>query len=291
VIALPAAVAFLPFVENLVSSQKGTLWLLLFTATFVALARDRPLSAGLLFGLQALKPQLALVVPVVLLAKRAWRFVAGVAVTVAALVLVSIATGPDLAREYVRFAGGAADYARFGGGYLNRLHGLYGFFTLLAGGPTPAARVATAAATGVVVLLLGRLFRGPLDVRGPRFPLQFAGLVVATLLVSPHVVTYDLTLLLLPMFLVGAVLVRGAVPTGRRRAVLWLLVATYLACGVSQSIASRTGFQLAVPTLLALLAVVALTDLAPIACAAGDPPLKDVQGSGTKASSDRGTGS
>ena len=51
-LALPAAVAFVPFAENLVSVQKGTLVLLLFTATLVLLQGGRELAAGLVFGLQ-----------------------------------------------------------------------------------------------------------------------------------------------------------------------------------------------------------------------------------------------
>src|SRR5689334_20475925 len=64
VAALPLAVTFTPFAENLVSGQKGTLWLLIFTLAFVALRWGRPTIAGLVLGLLALKPQLAVVVPI-----------------------------------------------------------------------------------------------------------------------------------------------------------------------------------------------------------------------------------
>jgi hypothetical protein len=51
----------------------------------------RPVIAGVLFGLQAYKPHLALMIPVALLAGRQWRAFAAAAVTVAALLLASIA--------------------------------------------------------------------------------------------------------------------------------------------------------------------------------------------------------
>lgn len=257
-VALPAATAFMPFAENLLSGQKGAIILLVFTSTFLALQRRRPVRAGLVFGVLAIKPQLALVVPLGLLAKGEWRFALAAAVTAVALTCASVAMGCDLAVAYLRFAARAADFIRLGPAYLHRVHSGYGFFTLLAGEPTTTVRLATLATNLLVVWLLIRLFRGPLDLQAPRFLVQFSGLVLATVLLSPHVLTYDLTVLLLPMFLVGLLLVNGAVPAGQRRTVLWLLVGLYVACGVSPSLARRTGVQLTTPIILVLLSVLAL---------------------------------
>jgi hypothetical protein len=262
VAGLPLAVSFMPFAENLVSGQKATLWLVILTTTFVALRRGRPFAAGLVFGLLAVKPQLALVVPLVLLAKGERRFALGAAVTAVLAIAASLAMGWDLAVAYVRFATDTADFIRRQPAYLHRLHSLYGFFTLLAGEPTTAVRAATVVAAGLVVGLLARLFRGPLDVGSRRFLEQFSGLVLATVLLSPHLLTYDLTLLLLPIVLCGALLLCGALVPRRRRPMLWLLVAVYVACGVSPSIARATGIQLTTPILLVLLAVLAFGDAA-----------------------------
>ena len=256
-VGLPLAVSFMPFAENLVSGQKATLWLAILTIAFVALRRGHAAVAGAVFGLLAVKPQLALVVPLVLLAKGEWRFALGAAVTATLAVAASLAMGWDLAVAYARFAADTADFIRRQPAYLHRLHGLYGFFTLLAGDPTTAVRVATVVAGAGVVWLVARLVRGPLDVRSPRFLEQYAGLVVATVLLSPHILTYDLTLLLLPIALCGVCLLRGTLAPERRRPVLWLLVAVYAACGVSPSIARATGVQLTTPIMVAFLAVLA----------------------------------
>ncbi|MCA9269293.1 MAG: DUF2029 domain-containing protein, partial [Planctomycetales bacterium] len=71
---LLAAVWFAPLIESLSSSQKGTVCLLLLTATFILWDRGRPLAAGVVFGLIAFKPQLALVIPLVALCRGQWRF-------------------------------------------------------------------------------------------------------------------------------------------------------------------------------------------------------------------------
>jgi hypothetical protein len=71
-----------------------------FTAALVlgglALLDRRPVLAGALLGLLAFKPQFALLVPVALLAARAWRAIGGAAATVALLLLVSLVV-PGLA--------------------------------------------------------------------------------------------------------------------------------------------------------------------------------------------------
>jgi alpha-1,2-mannosyltransferase len=255
-LALPAAVAFEPFAENLVSSQKGTFWLLIFTATFVALQGGARWSAGMLFGLQALKPQLAIVVPLAFALKGEWRFAMGAAATVALLGIASLAMGMDVARDYVRFAGDAAEFIRHGTAHAHRFHGAYAFFTLLAGGPTTIARLATAAVIVVVAVVVARLLRGRLDPTSPQFLFQFSGLVLATLIVSPHTITYDLTILLLPLALLCFATLRRGLERDRGRAIFWCAVALYVMCGCGPWVAQRTGVQLTLPLMTALLILV-----------------------------------
>lgn len=252
-LALPAAVGFAPFAENLVSAQKATLVLLLFTATLLLLERGKPFAAGLVFGLQAFKPQLAVIVPLAMLFMGQWRFVAGVGCTVLVLLGISLGVGLDACREYFVLMSGAADYIRAQPDYLHRLHGLYAFFTLMAGGPTFLARAGALIGMAVVVWSLAGLLRRPIEPGSERFRLQFAGLTVATPLLSPHLLTYDLTLLLLPLSLVAFALLRGTLPPERRQLVLWLTVGLYLACGLGPPLARQTGVQLTTPLMLGLL--------------------------------------
>jgi hypothetical protein len=139
---------------------------------------------------------------------------------------------------------------------LHKSHSLYGFFALLLGGPGTAARAATVLAASGVVCLLVRLLRGPLVPGTPPFAMQFSGLVVATVLLSPHLMTYDLTVLLLPMFIL---LVGVADPRrmhgSTQRWLVAILVMLYALPGISVTIASATRFQATAAVLLALLFV------------------------------------
>ena len=66
------------------------------------LLQSRPAMAGLCFGLLAIKPQLGLMVPVALLAARAWRTIATAAATVVVLIgLTALAFGWDAWAKWV----------------------------------------------------------------------------------------------------------------------------------------------------------------------------------------------
>jgi hypothetical protein len=159
------------------------------------------------------------------------RFVAGVAAMASVLVAASFAFGLDVARSYALLATTLPEQIRFGPQQLHRIHGAYGFFTILGGGATWPVRAATLGVVAVVIALVARLLRGPLEPSSRRFVVQWAGLVVATVLLAPNVLTYDLTVLLLPMVLLGSLLLRDAIAPPLRRGVLWSLVALYVVCG------------------------------------------------------------
>jgi hypothetical protein len=99
-------------------------------------------------------------------------------------------------------------------------------------------------------------------------------LVAATVLLSPHLFTYDLTILLLPMFLVVVeVAGRAEVPATVCRWLVASLVTLFVLPGVSVPIASATGVQLTVPVLLMMLFLVAQAvrcESAPVVTAATD---------------------
>jgi alpha-1,2-mannosyltransferase len=255
----PCAVLFAPLVENLTSNQKGTVLLFLFAATYVLLRRGRSFAAGGVFGLLAFKPQLAILVGAAMLWKRQWRFVAGAAATALALLLVSLAVGIDACRDYLSFIAGTPDYLQTAGYDLAKSHSWYGFFHLALGGaPDAAIRLASLGAVAATIGATVWLMAGPLQVRSSRFVAQYSGLVLASLLVSPHLLTYDLTVLLLPALLVGAELgAQGAIhgPVWRRTAAA--VVVVLLVCNFSTPLARACGVQLSVPVMCA--ALVAIT--------------------------------
>jgi hypothetical protein len=253
--AVLAAVTSVPVIENIASSQKGAVLLLVLTATFLLLRRGQRFAAGVAFGFQVFKPHLAIVIPAAMLLKGKWRFVAGTLASMLALAGLSLVVGRGPSADYLRFLTGVTEYVGAQPAYLHREHCIYGFFTLLAGGPTTTARIATVATFTVTLWLLARLLAGPLDTAAPRFLAQFSGLVLATVLLSPHILTYDLTMLLLPLWLTAVLLFGGFFPPRRRRAAFWVLVALYVAAGVSPLVAQRTRIQLSTPIMVALLAL------------------------------------
>src|SRR5436305_11815836 len=85
-LALAAPAVFV----NTYCGQNGV-WTAAFLGGGLCLLARRPVIAGMLFGLQAYKPHLALMIPVALTAGRQWRAFAAAAVTVGLLLLASLA--------------------------------------------------------------------------------------------------------------------------------------------------------------------------------------------------------
>ena len=151
----------------------------------------RPILAGVFLGLLAYKPQIAMLVPVALIAGGCWRALAAAALTVAALVIASLA--------YHGLATWQAFAAQLGavGGLIaqtnldvGKLQTLYGALRAL-GMPPQAALAAQIAAAAAAVAATFVIWRRPSP-----FALKAAGLAAATLMVSPYLFVYDLAVLM-----------------------------------------------------------------------------------------------
>lgn len=215
---LPLSLLFAPLIESLGSGQKSTLLLLLFAATYVLLDRRRPYWAGVVFGLVAFKPQLTLVIGLTMLLKRQWLFIAGGLTTGTVLVGLSFAVGRETCREFFELCAGMGDYVHTGGYDLHKAHCWWGASQLLLNGaPDGIVKSVAAAGSLMTVGVLVLIVRRNLPFGTPQFALQFSALTVATLLLSPHLFTYDLTLLLLPLFLIASTVANSTVINGRSR--------------------------------------------------------------------------
>jgi alpha-1,2-mannosyltransferase len=176
----PAAAA------NVLSGQNGFLIAALLIGGLSALER-RPILAGVLFGILTVKPQLGLLLPVMLILTGRWRTIAAAAATTAALVAVTAALyGPDIWIECLTKTG--AQQIR-----LLQTTGMYlipsAFAGMrLVGFPAEAAwavqAVQSAAALAATVWTFQRRRDGTLSV---------ALLVTATFLFTPYSYWYDLT--------------------------------------------------------------------------------------------------
>jgi alpha-1,2-mannosyltransferase len=247
---------FTPLVENLTSNQKGSVLLLLLVATYALLRDRRPFAAGLVFGLLAFKPQLTLVIAAAMLLKRQWRFAAGGAVAGVTLVAASLAVSGQACQDYLAFSSQMADYLHTAGYDLAKSHSWYGFFhLLLQNQPDAVIRAASGAMILATLIIVGILLRGPMRVDSPQFAVQFSGLVLAAILVSPHLLTYDLTLLVLPATLAASwSLDRNAAKVSH---VFVALLAAAVLISVSTPLARLIGVQISVPAMFA--ALIALT--------------------------------
>ena len=100
-LALLGGAAFPAVMVNLGHGQTGFLIAALFGAALLALER-RPLLAGALFGLIAVKPHFGLLIPFALMASGRWRAFAAAGVTVAAMTGASLAAfGQDTFSAFV----------------------------------------------------------------------------------------------------------------------------------------------------------------------------------------------
>jgi hypothetical protein len=251
---LPILALFTPLIENLTTNQKGSVLLVLFTVTYALLRGGRPFAAGLVFGLVAFKPQLTLVIAVAMLLKGQWRFVAGGALAGVSLAAVSLAVSQQACLDYFVLSSQMADYLHTVGYDLTKSHCWYGFFHLLLDGQSDSLiRIVSGTMIAATLIAVAVLLRGTLHYDSPRFTLQFAGLAIATVLVSPHLLTYDLTVLILPVAIVGNHLIerRG----GNLASALPALLAAVVVLSLSTPIARVTHLQVSVPLMFSALLV------------------------------------
>lgn len=209
----------------------------------LVLLRRHPHLAGVLIGLMAIKPHLAILFPLVLVAGGHWRSFATAAVTAVGFMGLSIlAFGPDSFWSWIDGMGlvssaidaEALPVYKFVTPYTTlRLLGLPEAVSL-------ALHVAVALPAAWVVWTVWRRSTDP-ALRGP-------ALVLGTLLVTPYAADYDLALLAFPIAWMAVLGIRD----GWRRRDRNLLVAAWLAPWLTAPIAFTTHLGL-VPLLVALL--------------------------------------
>jgi hypothetical protein len=158
----------------------------------LTLVRSKPWLAGVVLGAMVLKPQLALLLPVAMLASREWRVIAGAICSAGALLLVGLILFGwssyqaffDILPHYVAFM-------RDSRLPWNELASPFALarFAGLAQAPALFIHVVVAA---VAVIVTARAWWLRLDTRIPM-------LAAATMLVPPYFLTYDAVLLVVPI--------------------------------------------------------------------------------------------
>jgi hypothetical protein len=200
-IVLAAAIAFPGFFHLLLWGQTSGLALLCFTLVYLALRTRHPFLAGLALGSLIFKPQLGLAAAVVFVFAGEWQVVAGS--VIAASLQLGIAWwhyGTAVMRNYLY----ALTHLR---GVLSPLeprlyhtHSLRAFWILLLPWSSASSAVwglyFVSAVAALLMLLLCWRSRAPLALR-------YSALLVASVLVAPHLTVYDLVILA-PAFLLLA---------------------------------------------------------------------------------------
>ena len=189
------AIAFPGFFHLLAWGQTSGLALLCFTLAFLALRSDRMLLAGLAIGSLIFKPQLGLAAAVVFVFARQWKLVAG-AVMAASIQLAAAWThfGDEVMRTYLYSLLHVREVLPFLEPRLYQTQSLHSFWHLLV--PWPQVAFALYVVSSVGVLALAMLaWRS-----GSSLSIRFCALLLATVLVSPHLTVYDL-IILAPAFL------------------------------------------------------------------------------------------
>ena len=196
---------------EVIAGQTGLLSGALFVGG-LRLVGSRPWLGGALLGLLTFKPQLGLLIPVALVAMRAWRAIGGALLSAAGLMLAGLlVSGTDTVALWLgALPAYATDFAarsvRFGM-MPTTLANL-----LLVGVPHDVAAVLQGVVAVGASVLVWRVFRRAADY-GPREVLILAA---ATFLATPHAFVYDMPLL------TGAALVYGS--SGRSWIVALVLV-------------------------------------------------------------------
>jgi len=228
--------------------------LLFLALAFAALARGHRWLAGMAIGGLMYKPQLALGIAVVMLLAREWKIVGGALTSAAAGIAIGWwRVGTDVMRTYSRVFFDTPTLLNDLEPKLHHLHSLKGFFALLVPWP-PVAFVAYAAASMVVLLIAWRLWTSPSPLG-----LRFAAVLLATVLIDPHLNVYDLVVLA-PAFLLLADWVAGG-DARADKSMARLIVASFVLPLIGP-LAQWTHVQVSVVAMAWLLVAIARTPLA-----------------------------
>jgi hypothetical protein len=192
------AVAFPGFFHLILWGQSSAVALACFTLAYFAFRKEKEFLAGLALGTLMFKPQLGLASSVVFLAARRWKVVLGAALSASAQMLAAWAYyGWGPLRDWIRTVFGVLDSLSVLEPKLYQTHSLRTFWNLLLIPPHISLALYGISAS-VVLIATAMVWRSPLPL-----PVRYSVLLLATVLVSPHLIVYDFVILA-PAFLLLA---------------------------------------------------------------------------------------
>lgn len=247
--------AFPPVYFGLIDGENATLSLLLFALIYRYLARGNDVAVGVVAALGLFKPQLFVVFPLVFLLTRRWRALASYAATAVALAAISLVlVGPEGVQAWLRILldpeGGNATVNGW------RMASAKAFFDALLPSFATASLVLYALLSVVVLAALASVWTLR---RNVTLPVAFALTCLVAVLIDPHLVDYDLTVLA-----AAAIVAASLVPR-----LAWAIVPLYIVTLLRASIpVGEVSLQLTAPLLLACAVCLYLQYRREVRCAA-----------------------
>jgi hypothetical protein len=242
------ALAYPPFFHLIAWGQSSGLALACFTVAYLALRSQRFFLAGLALGCLIFKPQLGLASAFLILGAGEWIIMLGALLaSIAQLSVGWLYYGTPVMRDYfyhlvhVRSVFSQLEPRPY------QMHSLRSFWAMLI--PWPhlafAVYVITAVAALEIALYCWRA-RAPLNLR-------FSALLIATVLVSPHLTVYDLVILVPAYLLLADWVVADGRPSPRN---LGMLLYLGYALPLLGPLSIWTHLQLSVPAMAGILWVI-----------------------------------
>jgi len=221
IVAAALIAGFFPLFVTVLQGQSDLVVLVPLAAAYTAWARGKLGWAGVFSALALAKPQLLLLVPVLFLARRAWRALAGFAAVIAGLAAISVVgfgVGPVIG--YVNAVGRWAIGGSLptNGQIVYTDTAVYSLRNILEAVPGGGKGVALA-----VLIILLALVALSLSWRPNKPRLDFALAIAASLVLSPHQNVHDLALLVIPGFALADLALAGELRWPRAAALVLVL--------------------------------------------------------------------
>ncbi len=222
--------------------QKGTLWLLLWAGTWYWHHQGKPFVAGLIFGILSIKPTLFFLLPLIMLWNGQWKFLSGASISFAGIWLAAALLLPShVWSEFLQVARGAGDYHQHAGYQLHWSSNLASYVSVVQHRLPPVVTwLILATLVGYVLLKTFGISKFNLN-----NALHLGSALLATSLLSPHFYSYDLVVLLLPLW---------ALWNSQRQLAVVGLCSLWLGMMASPVVQQTLGIPLMPLMLLALLA-------------------------------------
>lgn len=248
------AAAYPAFIHLLAWGQTSGLALACFTLAYLALHSKRLLLAGLAIGCLAFKPQLGIAAGLVFLLTWQWKVIAGALIAAAVQLGAGwMYYGNSTMSDYFLHLTHVRETLPFLEPRPYQLHSLRSFWSMLMPSNQLAFVLYVLSALAVIAITI-RYWKSPAELA-----VKYAALLIATVLVAPHLTVYDLVILA-PAFLLISDWNIGRWGESGVQSIGLLLYFCYLVALIGP-LSQWTRFQISVPALVVLLwSVVRLSD-------------------------------